>query len=80
MILRWVVPIVFFGAAWWVRDFNGAHLDQQYVFPGVALLSGPDLRAQGELTWKVVLGIGAVLLLWNVIVAVQDARAKRSEG
>ena len=80
MIVRWLVPFVFFGAAWWVRDFNATHTTQKYVFPAVSLLSGPELQAQGELTWKIVLAIGVVMLLWNVIVAVQDARAKRAEG
>lgn len=80
MILRWLVPVVFFAAAWYVRDFNGAHAGQQYVVPGLTALVGPDLKAQGELTWKILLGLGGVLLLWNAVVTIQDARARRSEG
>lgn len=78
--MRWLVPVVFFAAAWWVRDFNQGHVDQQYVLPGLSLLVGPDMRAQGALAWKIILGLGVVMLGWNVIVAAQEARAKRSEG
>ena len=80
MFIRWFNPVLFFGAALYVRHFNAGATDRQLVLPGMDLLVGPELRAQGAMTWKIVLGVAVLLVGWAIFDAARSRRPAQAES
>jgi 4-amino-4-deoxy-L-arabinose transferase-like glycosyltransferase len=78
VISRYLTPIIFFAAAGGASWYNSTHRDSQLLFPGSWLVPGyeNDTFAQGTLTPWVLAGIGALTLLYAVVVHVRDLRAR----
>jgi hypothetical protein len=62
--VRWIPPFLFVIAAAWVWRHNVESAEHFIVLPGVGLFVGPeDPVRQGELSVRVLSGLGGVLLL-----------------
>lgn len=79
MVIRWLVAAFFFGVAVYVWDFNTNGVDRQILFPGLSAFVGPDLHAQGRLTWQILIGMGALVAVGNVGMTIAERRRREGE-
>ncbi len=77
--MRWLSPVLFFGAAVYLWRYNGTHDDRKLLFPGVEVLVGPDIQAQGEVTWMLFGGLGVLFTLVAVTRTTRDRRRRAEE-
>ena len=77
--MRYLVPLIFFAAAGFVWHYNGTHEDSWVLFPFLDLIPAlaDDLDAQAEGTWRLFVGIGALLLVWTIGGDVRKAMRKK---
>lgn len=59
---RYLVPLIFFAAAGYIWHYNGTHADSYLLVPFLDALGG--LETQAEWSWRIMAGIGGVLLLY----------------
>lgn len=79
--MRYVVPILFFAAAGFVWHYNSTHDSSWLLVPFLDLvpsLAG-DLDGQAEWTWRILAGLGGVLLLWTIGQDVRGASRRREQ-
>ena len=77
MIRRWFNPVLFFGAAGYLRYYHATHSDSALLFPFVEHLVGPDLEAQKQASFFLLIGVGLI----TTGVAVYDTlRARPQPG
>lgn len=66
--MRWLPPLLFIVAAAWLWRHNANTLDSFIVVPGAALLAGDDNPvAQGEMSVRLLAGLGGVLLCVELV-------------
>jgi hypothetical protein len=70
---RFMAPVVSFAAAGYVASVNIGADEMVLTFIGIDRLVGPDLVAQGRLTWQLLIAFGFLTLF----IAVRSGR--RSE-
>jgi len=77
--VRYVVPILFFAAAGFVWHYNSTHDSSWVLVPFLDLVPAlaDDLDAQAEWTWRILAGIGGVMLLWTIVQDVRRASRSR---
>ena len=67
--MRYVTPLFFFAAAAFVWHHNTDSSGSYLLVPFVNLIPGleNDVPAQGQMSWKILAGLGGLLLAWTVI-------------
>lgn len=67
-MLRYITPLFLFGSAAYVWHYNLSHDSSMMMLPlldAIPQLAG-DPRAQADLSWKILAGLGAILLLLSL--------------
>lgn len=74
---RYIGPLIFLAAAVWVYLHNQEVGGSVLVFPMLDLIPGyeADIFAQGQLTWKILVGTG---LVWLAVRVADHVRAQRA--
>ena len=77
--MRYLAPCLLLGAGVWVWYANLGDPDRVMVLWGTHLVPGyeGDRVAQGQLAWQVLLGLGSMLLGFQVA---RDLRGRSKEG
>ena len=81
-MLRYVWPLLFFGAAGWVWQYNGSHSDRKVVFPFVDVIvpsAAGDPQRMGEISAYIVAGLGVILLGFTILDHVRARRVQTEE-
>ena len=68
---RYLSGIVAIAAGVGVYQYNLTHTDSQVFLFGVNLIVGDDPVAQGDLTWKLLIGIGMLWLGYDLVGAMR---------
>lgn len=64
--MRFVTPVLFLLAGFWVQNNNANHGDRILVLPFLDMVT-TDVHEQGQLTVYACFGIGGVLLVGNLL-------------
>jgi len=67
--VRYLVPVLFFGGAGYVWHYNETHDDSWLLLPFLDMLASleGDVEAQAEWTWRILVAIGALMLVWTFV-------------
>jgi len=71
--MRFVTPVLFLLAGFWVQDNNANHGDRILVIPFLDVFT-TDVREQGQLTVYICFGISAVFFAGHLLSMLFDRR------
>ncbi|MBX3274205.1 MAG: hypothetical protein KF729_28315 [Sandaracinaceae bacterium] len=79
--MRYLVPVLLFGVAGFVWHYNGTHEDSWLLFPLLDLIPplAGDRDAQAQWSWRIFAGLGALVLIANVLGDLRRARVPRAK-
>ena len=79
-MIRYLTPVVFLAAAAYVRWYDASHTASVLMLPFVTSLDGyKDPVAAGDLSWKIIAGIGVFLLGLTLVEDIRRRRGKDAE-
>jgi hypothetical protein len=73
---RFIIPLLMFATAGYLRWYNGAHHDRKILFPFLDLLPSYQgkLLAQAELSFQLMVGLALLMLVWAAVEYLRAAR------
>jgi hypothetical protein len=81
-MLRYLVPLLLFGAAGYVWYYNSTHVgESMMLLPFLDLVPAfeGDFPKQAEWSWRILAGIGGILLLITFGVDLTSKKRERAE-
>ena len=74
--MRFFAPALFFGSAWYVRDYNTSHEQEKLLVPGLDLVPSLAGNIQAQAEWSpVVLAIVGSLFFAHALYMLVRSRA-----
>jgi hypothetical protein len=78
-VSRFLAPAFLTGMGIWVWHNNKEEATSVVVLPWLDGLVGPDAVAQGRLTWQLLLGLAALMLIVSTIGTIREKMASNGE-
>jgi hypothetical protein len=75
--LRWLTPLLFFGVAGFVWNYNATHESTKLLFPFIQAFSSGTPERLGALSWMLFVGIGALFTLLAIARTLRERRQGR---
>lgn len=80
MIRRWLNPILFFAAAFYLNHYNSTHTGSALVFPFIDAAVGPRLEDQKTASFTVLIALGVFTTLIALYDTWRDGQKRSNEG